>query len=571
MAGGSSSSGSSSHHKLRSADAIAASLSASEDAARAERKQRKLAAKEQAAAEAAAEEARAEAALEAESEEQAAAAADSQAAADEADDNDSQDDAADEEQADNSDAEHSSASANSAREHSSDDDIADITTPAGMQAALMSLLKQRKADKAAAKASRAQIQQLQAQLHTQATSAVRFGVVRNTGASLAPASRSTLKTEPGVAARQQTAASAAAPSLQQRQRALQAAERARMPDAPGIQAAMRAAPPRLALPEVKPELEAKALSADPTLLRSWVFQMERLLTALEDASEQPYTFGDRLKLARRHWDQGMDAWWSTLCEARASARDPPVCSWAGLLTALRDTFAPVSDGLAVGREIQQLKQGSSESMEAYVRRVLELQGRVSSADWPSHVVAMLALNGVDESRYPWTTTHVRNALVEFANTRGHSADMAYLAHQLRTQAPSEPKIMRGAGSGSVELVSLKAELAKLQRQITQGSQVAHTAAVRTSGANLSESSSSSTHGSGGGSGQGRTKRSGKPTGKRMSSAERQRCYDNELCFFCKKSGHVSRECPERAAAKAKKEQQQKAEEHGAEGAPSSGN
>ncbi len=166
---------------------------------------------------------------------------------------------------------------------------------------------------------------------------------------------------------------------------------------------------------------------------------------------------------------------------------------------------------------------------------------------------------------------MRNALVEFANTRGHSADMAYLAHQLRTQAPSEPKIMRGAGSGSVELASLKAELAKLQRQITQNSQVAHTAAVRTSGANLSESSSSSTHGSGGGSGQGRTKRSGKPTGKRMSSAERQRCYDNELCFFCKKSGHVSRECPERAAAKAKKEQQQKAEEHGAEGAPSSGN
>ena len=558
---GSSSSGSSSHHKpTKSTDISAATLNASDDAAKAERKQRRQAAKAQAAAEAI----RVATALDAELEEQAAAA-DAEAVVDESADGTSDgDDAADEERELGSDAEHSSATADSASEHSSDDDLADITTPAGMQAALISLMKQRKADKAAAKASRTQIEQLQAQLQTQATSTVRFGVVRNTIASLAPASRSTLKTEPGVAARQQTAA-AAAPSLQQRQKAVQAAERARMPEAPGVQAAMRAAPPRLALPEVKQELEAKALSADPTLLKSWVFQMERLLTALEDASEQPYTFGDRLKLARRYWDQGMEAWWTTLCEARASEGLPAVCSWAGLLAALRETYAPVSDGLAVGREIQQLKQGPSESMEAYVRRVLELQGRVSSADWPSHVVAMLTLNGVDESRYPWTTTHVRNALAEFANTRGRSADMAYLAHQLRTQASSEPKFTRGAGSGSAELANLKAELAKLQRQMAHGAQVAHTAAVRTSGADLAESSKGNT--SAGGMGQGRTKRPGKPTGKRMSSAERQRCYDNELCFFCKKSGHVSRECPERAAAKAKQQLQQQ----GAEGAPSSEN
>ena len=537
---------------------LTASPTVSEDAAKAERRQRKLEAKAAAVAAAAAVTALQEAA----SEEQAAA--DAEAAGDN-DDNEVEPDGSNSGDASSSDSEPSRATADSASEHSSDEDGGDITTPAGMQAALMSLLKQRKADKAAAKASRAQIQQLQAQLHTQATSTVRFGVVRNTIATLAPASRSTLKTEPGVAARQQTAA--AAPSLQQHQKAVQAAERARMPEAPGVQAAMRAAPPRLALPEVRQELEAKALSADPTLLKSWVFQMERLLTALEDASEQPYTFGDRLKLARRYWDQGMEAWWTTLCEARASEGLPAVCSWAGLLAALRETYAPVSDGLAVGREIQQLKQGPSESMEAYVRRVLELQGRVSSADWPSHVVAMLTLNGVDESRYPWTTTHVRNALAEFANTRGRSADMAYLAHQLRTQAPSEPKIMRGTGSGNAELASLKSELAKLQRQMAQGAQVVHTAAVRTPGADLSESSSSSTHGSGGGAGQKRTKRSGKPAGKRMSSAERQRCYDNELCFFCKKSGHVSRECPERAAAKAKQLLQQQ----GAEGAPSSEN
>ena len=542
----------SSRKKSNSASALAASSEASDDAtaaaaaaaaaAKAERKQRKLAAK--------AEEAAAVAAQETKSEEHAAAAAE-----------------VDADGADAAELEYDSESASNASEHSSsseeDADVPDVSTPAGMQAAIALLLQQRKADQA-------QIQQLSAQLHSHAASAVRMGVVHDTTASLAPASQSTLKTEPGVAAQQQASA-VAAPSLHQRQRALKAAESARMPAAPGVQAAMRAAPPRLALPEVKQELEAQALSKDPTLLKSWVFQMERLLSALEDASEQPYTFGDRLKVARRHWDQDMDAWWSTICEARASAGDPAVCSWAGLLAALRDTYAPVSDSLAAGRDMQQIKQGASESMEAYVRRVVELQGRVSSVEWPSHVVAMLALNGVDEARFPWTTTHVRSSMADFANTRGRPADMAFLAHRLRTQAASEPKVMRGAGGNGAELASIKAELARLQRQMAQGVQVAHTATIRTAGsAEGSNGNSSSGRGGAGETGAGRAgrKRSNKTTSNRMSSAERQRCYDNELCYWCKKPGHISRDCAERAAAKAKQQQQQ---QQGAEGAPRSEN
>src|SRR4029079_13179524 len=137
-----------------------------------------------------------------------------------------------------------------------EDEAPDVTTPAGMQAAIALLLLQRKADQE-------QIQQLSAQLHSHAASAMRLGMVHDRTASLAPASQSTLRTEPGVAAQQQARA-AAAPTLHQRQRALKAAELAGMPAAPGVQAAMRAAPPRLALPEVKQELEAQALSKDPT-------------------------------------------------------------------------------------------------------------------------------------------------------------------------------------------------------------------------------------------------------------------------------------------------------------------
>ena len=315
--------------------------------------------------------------------------------------------------------------------------------------------------------------------------------------------------------------------------------------------------------------------------------MERLLLALEDASEQPYTFGDRLKLARRHWDQGMEAWWTTLCEARACAGEAPVCSWEGLLAALNDTYASGSDGLVAGRELQQVRQGASESMESYVRRVVELQGRVAAADWPSHVVASMALNGVDEARYPWTVSHVRSAMAEFANSRGRPADMAFLAHRLRTQAASEPKVLRSSAAGagnSAELAAIKAELAKLQRQLAQGAgtQTSHmAAAVRTAGSSTGGGTDDSGHGgassgSGGGGGaasdadegRSRGKRAGGKTGsRRMSSAERQRCYDNELCFWCKRPGHISRECPDKAAAKAKQQQQQQ----GAEGAPSSGN
>ena len=471
-----------------------------------------------------------------------------------------------------------------------DESETDVSTPEGMQAMLVALMKQQKQAKAAAKAERVQdralIAQLQAQLQQQATSAVRLGTSFSTGV-LAPAARSTLKAEAGVLAQQQTAAAAAAaasPETQQR------AEEARSPGAPGVQAAALAAPPRRELPKVKQELEAAALSKDPTLLKAWVFQMERLLRAMEQGSAQAFTFGDRLSVAQDHWDAGIEAWWTSLCDARAAAMSPSVCSWAGLIAALHETYAPVSDALAAAREMHQIKQGASESMEAYVRRVLELQGRVPPGRLPSHVIGDLALNGVDESRFPWTLSIVRGEAAGYANTQasGQGPDMAFIAHRLRTQAASEPKVSRGAGSSNAELVSIKAELARMQRQLAQSAQAAHTAALYTAGSsgdNHSSSSSSSSSSSTSGqkadrsgwrgvSGRGRGTRGGRGGGastrQPLDDAELNRRYEAGLCFECGKDGHIGRDCPKRAAKKQQQLQQQQ-NERGAEGAPSSGN
>ena len=489
------------------------------------------------------------------------------------DDNDHEE----EQQQGNGGADANSADDNDPEDDSADDEgVTDVTTLAGMQAALMLVLQQQKQAEAAAKAQRAQdrarIAQLETQLQQQAASTVRMGIMPSSSV-IAPAARSTLKTEPAVAARQRQLqqlqeTSGASPSLKQRQRAMETAEAARAPAAPGVQAALRAAPPRADLPKVKQELEAAALSKDPTLLKAWQFQIERLLRVMEAASEQEFTFGDRLSTARLHWDAGIDAWWTSLCESRASTAEAQVCSWAGLIAALQATYAPVSDGLAAGREMQQIRQGTSESMEAYVRRALDLQSRLSEGQWPSAVVAMLVLNGVDETRFPWTCSAMHMEAAEFAARQldGRGPDMAIMAHRLRTKAASEPKVQRGAGAGGSnagELASLKAELAKIQRQLAQGSATTHTAAA------LNTFSGSSTSGDS----EGRersTQRGGrggsKFAGKRLSSTERQRRYDNDLCFRCNKAGHISRECPERTAQK-----QQQQHERGAEGAPSSGN
>ena len=451
-------------------------------------------------------------------------------------------------------------------------DISVAASSMSMQALLVHLLQQQKKAKAAAKAARAQdhalIVQLQTQLQQQASSAVRLGTTLSTGA-LAPASRSTLKVEAGVAAQQQALAAATAPNLQQQQQALIAAAAARSPGAPGVHAAALAAPPRRELPKVKQELEAAALSKDPTLLKSWVFQMERLLRALELSSAQEFTFGDRLSVAQDHWDAGIDAWWNSLCDARAATMQPAVCSWAGLIAALHETYAPVSDGMAAAREMHQIKQGASESMESYVRRVLELQGRIPPGRLPSHVIGDLALNGVDESRFPWTLSIVRGEATVFANSQstGQGPDMSFVAHRLRTQAGSEPKVARGAGGSSSELSAIKAELAKLQHQLTQNSHVAHTAAISTA---QSTESHSSGRKSGGKPGDAHKMRGGRPGGgqrKKLEDGELKRRYEAGLCFECNKPGHIGRDCPERAARK----QQQQAEGHGAEGAPSSGN
>jgi len=455
------------------------------------------------------------------------------------------------------------------------DDIAVSDSPLAMQALLVHLLQQQKKEKLAAKAARAQdralIAQLQTQLQQQAMSTVRLGHTLSTGA-LAPASRSSLKVETDVAAQQQAAATAIAPNLQQQQQALAAAEAARSPSAPGVHAAALAAPPRRELPKVKQELEAAALSKDPSLLKSWVFQMERLLRAMELGSAQEFTFGDRLSVAQDYWDAGIDAWWNSLCDARAATMQPAVCSWAGLIAALHETYAPVSDGLAAAREMHQIKQGTSESMEAYVRRVLELQGRIPPGRLPSHVIGDLALNGVDESRFPWTLSIVRGEATGFANSQssGQGPDMSFIAHRLRTQAGSEPKVARGAGGSSSELSAIKAELAKLQRQLAQSSQVAHTAAINTAQSTDSHSSGATSGKSGSKSNVSHKMRSGRPGGgqrKKLEDGELKRRYEAGLCFECNKPGHIGRDCPERAARK----QQQQTEEHGAEGAPSSGN
>ena len=459
-------------------------------------------------------------------------------------------------------------------EESEEEEELDISVAASsmsMQALLVHLLQQQKKAKAAAKAARAQdralIAQLQTQLQQQASSAVRLGPTLSTSA-LAPASRSTLKVEAGMAAQQQ-AATATASNLQQQQQVLTAAEAARSPGAPGVHAAALAAPPRRELPKVKQELEAAVLTKDPTLLKSWVFQMERLLRALELSSAQEFTFGDRLSVAQDHWDASIDAWWSSLCDARAATMQPAVCSWAGLIAALYETYAPVSDGLTAAREMHHIKQGASESMESYVRRVLELQGRIPPGRLPSHVIGDLALNGVDESRFPWTLSIVRGEATVFANSQpsGQGPDMSFIAHRLRTQAGSEPKVVRGAGGSSSELSTIKAELAKLQRQLAQNSQVAHMAAISTAQSTESQSSGRK---SGGKPGDAHKMRSGRPGGgqrKKLEDDELKRRYEAGLCFECNKPGHIGRDCPERAARK----QRQQAGEHGAEGAPSSEN
>ena len=470
-----------------------------------------------------------------------------------------------------------------------DEQVAVMDTPVSMQALLVHLMQQQKKDKAAAKAARAQdralIAQLQAQLQQQAMSTVRLGTTTNTGA-LAPASRSTLRVEADVAAQHQAAGAAAAPDLQQQQRALSAAEAARAPSAPGVHAAALAAPPRRELPKVKQELEAAGLSKDPTLLKSWVFEMERLLRAMELSSAQQFTFGDRLSVAQDHWDAGIDAWWTTLCDGRATAMQPAVCSWAGLIAALHETYGSGSDGLTAARGMHQIKQGASESMEAYVRRVLELQGRIPSGRLPSHVVGDLALNGADESRFPWTLSIIRGEAMAFANSQpsGQGPDMSFIAHRLRTQAGSEPKVVRTSGAGSSELNSIKAELAKLQRQVAQNSQVMHAAAINTAQPTESQGSEGSNRKSSAGKrgwrpgGRNRTDQgtaagaggTGSSQRKQLDDDELARRFEAGLCFECNKPGHIGRDCPERAAKK-KKQQEERLRQQGAEGAPSPGN
>ena len=227
-------------------------------------------------------------------------------------------------------------------------------------------------------------------------------------------------------------------------------------------------------------------------------------------------------------------------------------------------------------------------MEAYVRRVLELQGRIPSGRLPSHVVGDLALNGADESRFPWTLSIIRGEVMAFANNHlsGQGPDMSFIAHRLRTQAASEPKVARhaaaGAGSSS-ELSAIRAELAKLQRQLAHSTSVAHTAAISTAGQSNTNGASASSSDS---SASKRSRRPGARRGpkqqgtgasgtgdgqrKQLDDDELARRFDAGLCFECNEPGHIGRDCPERAARK-KQQKQERLQQQGAERAPSSEN
>lgn len=416
--------------------------------------------------------------------------------------------------------------------------------------------QQRKSDVAALLA-------LQQQLALHAATAARVGTVLPI-ATLAPASRSTLKTEPGLAAQAQAAATAA-PDATARRVAQEQAEEARSPTAPGVEAALRAAPPRMALPEVKPELEATKLARDPALLAAWLFQMERHLRVLEQSSTTPYTFGDRLNVATNFWDAGMQAWWITTCEARAAQSLPAIVSWEGLVSALREAYSPVADALEASRQIQYIKQAAAETMEAYVRRALDLQARLAPAQWPSHVIAEAILNGVDSSRFPQAYNTVRTEATVIANAHaGRGPEAPFVATRLRSLAQSEPAHARG-GASSSEIAGLRAEMAKMQRQFSQNAS-AHTAALYT--ASPDDSSNSGFNGSGnfatrgrggrggfrggfrGGSSRGGRggSRGGRGGAKRtpLDGSELDRRYAEGLCFDCGEPGHIGRDCPTRS-------------------------
>jgi hypothetical protein len=173
------------------------------------------------------------------------------------------------------------------------------------------------------------------------------------------------------------------------------------------------------------------------VLEDWLFDMEKLFRQLRMDDDR-----ERIEQAQLHMDRSMALWWKSCVEA-AKEKGNPAASWAEFTADLREQFRTAGDAQAAQTELLHVHMTSAEAMGAYMQRVVLLVAR-AGAYVASNLASVLALNGVDKSRFPFAIQQMR-AKVRAAGVAGIS--FAQMRGELTALALDEPVLPGRGGAG----------------------------------------------------------------------------------------------------------------------------
>ena len=284
-------------------------------------------------------------------------------------------------------------------------------------------------------------------------------------------------------------------------------------------------------------------------LEDWIFGVEQMFEQLRFAQTAPFD-APKITEARLLMDRDLNLWWEGQ-EQQSRSDGAPIDTWTGFVQALRAQFVPETEKRQAITELINIRQAAGESMNSYFQRAMRLFVRARNFDDGAAMRIVLERVRKEEWRFAYAAA-VREV------ERGGVTSLAQLRAFLQREAIAEPsKLQQGGQSATQQRVGPPSSKSTSYRK-----PAVRAAAIGGAGVEAKEDATEEQEGEEGGTAPGGVQVAAagqRPVGGAPFGGRCARCRsgdhrvadckqpDKRTCYVCDEVGHISKDCPRRAA------------------------